>query len=377
MRFTLTAAAVTAPICLVSPALCISQSPADAQAFEQRGNWAAAESVWRKLANASPDDYRLWTSLGIALAHEEKYDEAAAAYRKALSLKPRDPQIELNLGIAYFKAGKLPQALPSLRTAAGQLPGNAQVETLIGMTLFGTGQYKEAVPYLEATRAREPENPALELVLAQSYLQAGEYRKALAEFKQMLERDPDSASVHMLLGEAYDAQGEPDKAISEFEAATEKGYTPDAHFGLGYLLWKARRYDEAKSQFHWELSKDPRHSQAVTYLGDIALKQGDMRLAEELLRKAIELKPDSRLAYLDLGIVEADNKQYPAAERDLKQAARLDPKKADAYYRLARLYQATGRQTDADRELSIVKQLHEQTREDLLVKLSGAPKAQQ
>ncbi|MBV8072456.1 MAG: tetratricopeptide repeat protein [Acidobacteriaceae bacterium] len=353
------------------PSLC--QSPQDAQDLEERGNWQSAEEIWRKLAAQAPGDYRLWTSLGIALAHEDKFDAAIAAYLKALSLKPNNPQVELNLGIAYFKAGKLPQAVDPLRSAAAQLPGNPQVETLLGMTLFGTGHYKEAIPYLERTRTREPQNSALERVLAQSYLEAGEYPKALAEFKEMLERDPDSAAVHMLLGEAYDAQGEPDKAIAEFRTATEKSYVPDAHFGLGYLFWKTRRYDEAKIEFQRELEHDPKHSQALMYLGDIALKQGDGQQAAALLHKATALKDNSRLAYLDLGILETQEKQYAAAERDLKQAANLDPKKPDAYYRLARVYQATGQTAEADRELARVKQLHEQTREDDLLKVSGAP----
>jgi hypothetical protein len=51
---------------------------------------------------------------------------------------------------------------------------------------------------------------------------------------------------------------------------------------------------------------------------------------------------------------------------------------ADAHYRLARLYEATGRRGEAQRELAnagltLVKNLHERTREDLLLKVSGSP----
>ena len=347
------------------------QTASDAQALDVQGNWQAAESAWRTLLISSPGDYRLWTSLGVTLSHEKRYDEAIAAYHKALSLKPHDAQTELNLGIAYFKAEKLPEAITPLQAAASQLPNSDQLNVLLGMSLFGTGRYKEAIPYLEKTRAQE--NSMLQQVLAQSYLEAGEYGKALAQFKTMLLRDPNSPAVHMLLGEAYDAENQPAAAIAEYRTAAAKGYTPDAHFGLGYLLWKNHQYADAAAEFQRELDNDPKNSLALTYLGEIALKQGDAAKANTLLCRAIALKSDIRLAHFDLGVIEADAKHNQEAEKEFKTAIRLAPEEADAHYRLARLYESMGRSADAQRELAVVKQLHQRTREDLLLKVSGPP----
>ncbi len=299
-RLSLPAGALAISLCALIPRVMAAQSPADAQALEHKQDWKGAEAIWRKLATASPGDYRLWTSLGIVLAREQRYEDAASAYHKALALKPRDAQIELNLAIAYFKAGKLPQALEPLRIAAQQQPANPQIETLLGMTLFGTSRYKEAIPYLEKTLERQGENPSLEQALAQSYLQAGEYQKALAEFRHMLERDPDSAPVHMLLGEAYDAQGEPDKAIAEFQAATEKGYTPDAHFGLGFLLWKAHRYDEAKAQFEKELQNDPQPLASADISGGHRSQTERPQVGRSLARQSDCFEAESRVSRISI-----------------------------------------------------------------------------
>ena len=342
-----------------------------AQALDAEGRWDAAEAVWRKLLSSSTEDYRLWTGLGVTLSHEKKYEDAIAAYRKALSLHPHDAETELNLGIAYFKAGKIPEAVAPLQAAAAQLPESEQINILLGMSLFGSGRYKAAIPYLEKTKAQD--NPVLQQVLAQSYLEAGEYDKALSEFKRLLLRAPDAPAVHMLLGEAYDAENQSEQAIAEYRAATAKAYTPDAHFGLGYLLWKDRQYAAAAEEFQKELDNDPKNSLALAYLGDIALKQGDPAKAELLLRRAIALKGDLRVAHFDLGVIASDAKRYQQAEKEFTTAVRLAPQDADAHYRLARLYQASGRSVDAQRELAIVKQLHLRTREELLLKISGPP----
>ena len=351
-----------------------AQSPADAQSLQAQNDWSGAEKIWRKLVASQPNDFRLWASLAIVLAHETRYPDAIAAYKKALTLKPHDKQTELNLGITYFKAGMFAEALAPLRSAVARFGDTQQTDLLLGMSLFGVRQYKPASVYLERATAREPDNVELQRTLAESYLYSAQYPQAMAQFEVLLRRDPDSPVVHMLLAEAYDAENQPAKAIEEFRAALSKGDFPNGHFSLGYLLWKERRYEEAAAEFDAELGKDPQHAQSLTYLGDIALTQGDKKQAEDFLRRAVALHTDSHLAYLDLGALESEEKLYEAAERDLKHSIALDPNRADAHYRLARVYQSLGRSADADRELALVKQLHETTRQDLLLKVSGPAK---
>jgi len=346
-------------------------TPAGAQALESRGDWKGAERVWRELIRQAPDDYRYWTSLGIVLARQEQLRDAIAAYHKALAIEPHATPAELNLGLAYFKMGNFTGAIPLFHQVMKAQPDNQQVRLLLGMSLYGVGQFREAAAYLQAAAERDPANMQLRQALAQSYLSGGEYDKAKAEFEQMLKRDPNSPAVHMLLGEAYDGLNQPKEAIAEYRAATSQGYLPNAHFGLGYLLWKDRRYDEAAAEFRKELASDPSHAQAMAYLGDVVLKQGDAKTAEEILRQSVAHQMDIRIAHLDLGVIYSDQKRYQAATAQLKQAIALDPERADAHYRLARVYRETGDMKLAEAQLALVKKLHEKTNEDLIVKISG------
>jgi tetratricopeptide (TPR) repeat protein len=178
----------------------------------------------------------------------------------------------------------------------------------------------------------------------------------------------------MLMGEALDGLGREDDAIAELQAAAVASPTePEAHFGLGYLFWKEKRYDEAEREFRLELDKDPSHAQAAAYLGDVLMRRGDQAAAEPLLEKARRLNPQVRIAHLDLGIVYAGRKQNDRAMRELREAVKLDPSRADAHYRLARVYQSLGRAAEAEAELATVKQLHEDRLEDMLHKVSGRP----
>ncbi|MBV9677984.1 MAG: tetratricopeptide repeat protein, partial [Acidobacteriaceae bacterium] len=212
----------------------------------------------RILMKTNPKDYRYWTSLGACLAHRNGFGEAIEDYKRALAINPHDGQTNFNLGLAYFKLGNLQHAIAPLKAAETAMPQvQGQTNVLLGMSYYGTGKHKEAIPYLEAAQKEKPDNGELQLVLAKSYLLAKEYDQAKLQFQTMLERNGDSPQVHMLLGEAYDGLGKQDSALQEFRTAAQAGSVPDAHFGVGYLLWRDKHYGEAAEEFRQELAANP------------------------------------------------------------------------------------------------------------------------
>ncbi len=345
-------------------------SPEQARALEQRGDWAEAVSAWRTLAEASPADYRLWTDLGVALAHQQRYPEAVAAYRKALSLNPAATATQMDLGIAYFKQGDFAHAAAAFQTPA-KIPGNTQAEGLLALSLYGAHQYPAAIPHLEKLAAASPDNSELLEALAESYLYSRQFTKAKAEFELMLRRNPDSPGVHMLLAQADDSLNRTTDAVAELHAALAHGYVPNAHFGIGYIAWRDKRYDDAASEFRQELASAPHHAEALAYLGDVLLRSRDPA-ARTMLEQAASLDDSIWIAHLDLGILDAQARRNVTARKQFERAIALAPDDADAHYRLARLYRSEGREDEAKAQLAVVTKLHEARHENLIEKISGS-----
>lgn len=357
-------------VCLIAVcSIAAAQNPSAAVSLQKQGDWAGAEAVWRSLIRQNPGDYRLWTSLGVCLAHQKRYKEAIADYKHALALSPHDPQTNFNLGLAYFKTGKLKQAIGPLKVAQTKFGHMPQLDLVLGMSLYGADEYAAAAPYLEAVQARQPNNAELQLVLARDYLFGGEYAKAKEQFRLMLLRDPDSAQVHLLLGEAYDAMGKEPQARAEFQAAVAKGNLPGAHFALGYLLWRDKHYGKAAAEFRQELAAHPAEYATLAYLGDSLLKQGKSEEAVSWIRKSIAANDVLWITHYDLGVIAADKKEYASAIRQFRDSIRLDGKRAESHYRLAQVYKATGKQKEALAELRAVTHLHAQQNENLIIKL--------
>ncbi len=350
-----------------------AQTPSEAMALQEKGDWAGAEAAWRNLTRTSPKDYRYWTSLGACLAHQNRFPEGIDDYKKALAISPHDGQTNFNLGLAYFKLGHLEHAVVPLKMAETALPqAQGQISVLLGMSYYGTGKYKDAIPYLEAAQRDKADNAELQLVLAKAYLLAKDFDKAKLQFQAMLGHDPDSAQVHILLGEAYDGLGKQEDALQEFRAAAKSGAAPDAHFGVGYLLWRDKHYGEATEEFRRELALNPKHHAALAYLGDSLLKLGDQPGAEKAIQESIAVKDNLWITHYDLGTMAADRKDYTLAIEQYKHALAANNKRPDIHYHLAQAYKATNRNAEAQVELRVVSALHEQRNEDLITKVRGA-----
>jgi len=334
--------------------------------------WCAAGCA--ELPARGHGDIPALAKTGLELSRQQHYRQAADCYRKALSIDPKLPGVQLNLGLAEFKTGNFQSALPPLTAVVAMDPESQQARTLLGMSYYGAGMYAKAVPELARALAADPTNAQLHYVVAQSCLWSNQYDRALQEFTWLLREQPGSGATHMLMGEALDGLGREDDAIAELQAATAASPPePNAHFGLGYLFWKERHYDEAEREFRAELDKDATNAPAAAYLADVLIHRGDPQAAEPLFEQALRLNPKIRLARLDLGILYAERKENGRALRELREAVRLDPSRADAHYRLAHVYEGLGQQAAAKSELATVTQLHENRLEDMLHKVSGKP----
>jgi tetratricopeptide (TPR) repeat protein len=157
----------------------------------------------------------------------------------------------------------------------------------------------------------------------------------------------------------------------EFRAAEKVAPgEPNVHFGLGYLLWEQRQYQEAGEEFARELANDPNHAQAITYLADCDLLQGRRDDALSLLNKAIRLEPASALAHIDLATIDADAGNRDNALRELTTAEKLAPNDVNVHWRLGKLYREMGKQTQAKEEFDKAKKLVQASDETLINRMN-------
>ena len=371
-----------AVILLLCAATCWTQDPTapendrqTALALEQQGRNTEAEIAWRAYLKVHPSSSEAYAHMGLLEARQEHYTDAIPFYRKALSLDSSIPGLRLNLGLAYFKAGEMKKALqefsPLLGSAPQSSPDRQRLAILVGMSHYSLGQFAQAAVYLKQAVSRDPQNIELLLALAHSYLWSKQYQNVLDTYRVILQLNPESAEADMLAGEASDELKDTPGAIVQFRAAVKADpKLPDVHFGLGYLLWGQRKYTEAAPELQAELDNDPRHAQALTYLGDVEIHLDRSDAAVPLLEKAISIDPKIELAHLDIGIIDAADGHIEDALREMKLAEKIAPDDVNVHWRLGRLYRSMGNRQAAAAELEKARTLTQAADTKLLDKMN-------
>ncbi len=364
---------------LLTTTLAIAQTPTrqSALALEQQGKLAEAESAWRAVSKSNPGNPEPYAHLGLLEARQEHYREAVPLYRKAIELNPGVPGLRLNLALALFKSGQLKQAIPEfealLKAAPPDSPDAQRLTILLGMAHYGIAQYEQAAPLLKRAADRDPQNLPLRLALAHSYLWTRQFPKVMDVYKEILALNPDSAEADMIAGEALDEMKDNEGSTKMFRAAVKANpKEPDVHFGLAYLLWTQKLYPEAVTEFQAELANDPKHAQAMVYLGDSLLQLNRPEEAKPLLAEGVRLDPALWLANLDLGVIDADAGRNEQAMHELELAEQLKPDEVNVHWRLARLYRALGRKEEAKAEFDKASKLNKAADEDLYRKMNNA-----
>jgi tetratricopeptide (TPR) repeat protein len=365
----------------------LNQQRETAIGLEQNGQVVEAEAAWRSLLRVHPNDAEANAHLGLIEARQEHYAAAIPLYRKALALNPEMSGVRLNLGLALFKSGALKAAVdtlsPLLKDAAPTSADAVRLDILIGMAHYGLGEYAAAVPYLRKVTASDPQNLPYRLMLAQNCLWSKQYQCVLDTYHQILELNSESAEADMLAGEALDQMQNPQGAIDEFRAAVKADpKAPNAHFGLGYLLWTQDQFEEAAKEFQAELENVPESAQALAYWADADIHLDKKDEALSLAEKAVQIDASIAKAHVVLGILYTDRDRQMDAVKEFKAAIKLSPNDRDPHWRLARLYQAIGKQDEAKAEFEKTKSLHKAEQESIFSKLKaaqdrGAPAAPQ
>ena len=83
----------------------------------------------------------------------------------------------------------------------------------------------------------------------------------------------------------------------------------------------------------------------------------DLRRVEALLERAVQLDPRLAKGFFELGVLQAEQQRYDDAIENLRRATVLQPSLSQAHYRLALVYQRTGRKDLAAKELETFRQL--------------------
>jgi cellulose synthase operon protein C len=303
--------------------------PDSAEGFEVRlalaeirllqGEYEQAANLYDELVAARDDSPKIWNERGVALHRLGRIDLAIDSYRRAVALDHTYMLGWSNLGVGRVQKGDEAAGERALRHAAGS---DAPPEVLRNLALFllRTEQAMEAVEVSQAAVDQDPTVARSWGRLGSSLFQAKRSPEARDALLRALELDPEDAEARYQLGFVLSALGDFQGALRETKRALdldpvfpapryrllidvefEDGAVPAPEKDVpqrvipGMAIPSFEFEPEALERAFAELAKpapveaddlEPLLSQARE-----ALRRGQLRRAEDALRKATALAP--------------------------------------------------------------------------------------
>jgi tetratricopeptide (TPR) repeat protein len=273
----------------------------------------APYAVYTDSINQFPQNNSLYTKRAFLLSQNNKHELATADYKKAWELKPGS-------------------------TTALQYISN----------LLLTDKTGEAIKLLKESIAAWPDDLELRRRLSEIYMQIGQDDKALEEIDGLLMKDSLNFETWFergeLLGKIKDTVG----AIYSLERSY--ALQPINYTGIPLANLYANKKDpRALSVCDSLISRD-----TTGILNDVYYIKGvyysDTRQYDKALEQFNEcIRRDWKFvdAYIEKGIIYFEEKKYTEALDIFVMAATVSNTNADAYYWMARCYEATGKKDQA------------------------------
>lgn len=328
-----------------------------AVAAQQRGDDAAAIRDYRELIKSYPKTPELHANLGAVLAHDGQWPQAIDEYRTALTLSPGNQAVQLNLALAYFKQQNWKAAAAELDKLHGAQPGDFRTGLLLADADLHLNDPKAAIAVLKPLEDAQPDSIDLERLMTDALLRTGERKEALKRLHGLAAATHDAVLYTLAARTAMETnqfelvKKDADAALA-IDPTTPGAWTLEGE-ALVYLLDNQHAHDALEKA----VAQNPKDFDAQLALGSLDSTLRDMTGAEEHLKLALALRPDSAVAHYEYAKLENEDGRLDAALADFTKATVSDPNWLPPHVSLAALYAKLHRGEDARRERDTVDKL--------------------
>jgi len=314
--------------------------------YSRQGDTEAATAVLQKALAQRPQELLIQEAL-VKVQAGETLDPEVASAAGGLA------EVYLQIGSALIGEGPQELALRDVRFALFLRPGLVSGQILLGRIFEQMAQYDLAIAAYRAVGGEGSRAVSAEFAQASVLAAAERIDEAVALFERLAAERPDDPSPLIEMGNTLRWQRRFEESLDAYNRAIARIDADEPGF---WFLYYSRgisheRLDDwpaAETDFQKALELNPDQPQVLNYLGYSWVDRGEhLEKALEMLKKAVEQRPNDGYIVDSLGWAEYRLGDFEAAVETLERAVELDPGQAvindhlgDAYWRVGRKREA-------------------------------------
>jgi tetratricopeptide (TPR) repeat protein len=255
------------------------------------------------------------------------------------------PQIGLLIAVAWGAVDAL--ACRPHRTAALATATAIVASACVGLSVRQVRYWADTPTLFEHALAVTQGNYLAHLSLGAVLRDQGKADEARRHYVEALRLNPMSAAAQVNVANALPAEQRAEAEAHYREALRLSPNLPEAHNGLGLLLARTGRLDEAMEHYRLAIAAKPHGAEAHANLGNALRTLGRYAEAADEYRAAIRRHPEWPDAHYALAVSLGSLGDLAGAEREYRETLRLDPTLAEADLGLGLVLEARGMSTEA------------------------------
>jgi predicted O-linked N-acetylglucosamine transferase (SPINDLY family) len=180
---------------------------------------ASAVESFRRACQLQPGFFESLYTLGAALSHLGRFDDALPCFEEAARLNPTSPFSHAGLGACLLRVGRNSDAIASLRRALELDPGAWHARFSLGDAYFAMRRFPEAIAAYEEVVRIKPDYAEAHNNLGLACLKTNAVGRALGCYRRAAKLNGNLAEAHHNVANVLSFAAQHDEALEYFRAA--------------------------------------------------------------------------------------------------------------------------------------------------------------
>jgi tetratricopeptide (TPR) repeat protein len=218
------------------------------------------------------------------------------------------------------------------------------------MDALGEKNYARAGELAAQAIEALPNHPLAYYVRGQAAAAQSRWDEAAAAFAKAAEFYPGSFAAQRDLAASLEQAGKVEESLKAYEAALALRDQDDLRARMAFMLADNGHEPRAITELEKLAARDSKDPAVWATLGRLSYEIGDWPAAERAYARSVALKDDGR-NWFNLGVIRVRLKDLPGAQAAFERAAQHPDVKKQADAEVARIRDATGRDSSPARQL--------------------------
>ncbi len=303
-----------------------------AQALAAYPDKAAALKMMSALAQPYPKVAEAhWATAELARLANEK-TQALSEVKQARSVRP-EWDVAVSLEAELLQKTEPQQGLAVLHEYLAKYPNAYQIRSQYARALLEQKQYAASRDEFTVLAEHSPDNPDLAFAIALIALQMNDFSGAETQLKAALNKGKkDQDTVQYYLGQLSEAKKNSTEAIGYYQAVKGGEQFFVARLRIAALLAEQGKLNEARQVLQQQqAANNQQRAQLVLVEAQVLREAKDYPAALQVLEQGLEKLPNHNVLLYEAAMMADKVGQFELAEQQLRKLMQLNPQDANAY----------------------------------------------